>query len=176
MSIGSTLRSIWSWIYPVIIGVVVALFLQRYVASAAVVPTDSMAPTIPAPCYIFVNKLTAEIGTPYRGEVVLFHYPDNPKEIFVKRIIGMPGDVVKVTSDAVYINGKKLVQPYYSGPNGEGLGTYQVPKGHYFMMGDNRTDSLDSRFWVHKYVARSAIIGQANYVLFPFAKVKGIIQ
>lgn len=158
------------------IGIAVALSFQNWVATAAVVPTKSMNPTIPAPCYIFVNRLSTEFGQPYRGEVVLFHYPDNPKVIFVKRIIGMPGDTVKVTYNSVYINGKKLSEPYIHVPNVSGLGTYHVPPGHYFMMGDNRPISLDSRFWVHKYVARSAIVGQADWVLFPFNKFEPIIQ
>lgn len=106
----------------------------------------------------------------------MFHYPDHPSTIFVKRIIGMPGDTVTVTYNSVYINGKKLSEPYIKVPNVSGLGTYHVPPGHYFMMGDNRPISLDSRFWKHKYVARSAIVGQADWVLFPFNKFEPIIQ
>jgi len=172
----SSLRVAWSWVYPMAIGVAIALSFQKWVATAALVPSQSMNPTIPAPCHIFVNRLSTEFANPFRGEVVLFHYPDNPSEIFVKRIIGMPGDTVTITNTAVYINGKLLKEPYIDQPNVSGLGTYHVPAGHYFMMGDNRSNSLDSRFWVHKYVARSAIVGQADFVVFPLNKIEGIVQ
>ncbi|WDL98735.1 signal peptidase I [Alicyclobacillus sp. ALC3] len=170
------MKSTWSWIYPAVIGVVIAFGLHHYVAYAADVPTDSMSPTIPAPCYIFVDRVSTELGHIYRGEVVLFHFPDDPSQIYVKRVIGMPGDTVTITYNQVYINGHLLNQPWPHGPNVHGLGTYHVPQGHYFMMGDNRPVSYDSRFWVHHYVARSAIIGQADAVIFPFSKWGPIMQ
>ncbi|MDQ0190772.1 signal peptidase I [Alicyclobacillus cycloheptanicus] len=161
---------------PAVIGVAIALGSHQWVAYAADVPTDSMNPTIPAPCYVVVDKLATELARPYRGEVVLFHFPDDPSQIYVKRIIGMPGDTVKVTYDHIYINGKLLSEPWPHGANEYGLGTYHVPSGHYFMMGDNRPVSFDSRFWQHPYVARSAIIGQAQYVFLPLSKLGAIQQ
>lgn len=168
------LKQIWSWIYPIVIGVLVALVIRQWVMTINLVPTGSMEPTIPAPCRVFVNKLAIEFGQPYRGEVVTFHWPDNPSEVFVKRIIGLPGDTVTVTNNAVYVNGKKYTVPDIVQPNFRGFGTYHVPAGHYFMMGDNRPVSDDSRLWTHKYVARSAIIGKAEFVVFPFDKIKSI--
>lgn len=135
-----------------------------------------MNPSIPAPCYIMVDRVATEMGHIYRGEVVLFHFPDDPAQIYVKRVIGMPGDTVTVTYNQVYIDGKRLSQPWPHGANEHGLGTYHVPAGHYFMMGDNRPVSYDSRYWIHHYVARSAIIGQAQYVMFPFRKWGPIVQ
>lgn len=169
-----SLKTVWSWVYPVLIGVVIALVLRRYVVSAAIVPSSSMRPMIPNPCYIAVNKLAAEAGHLHRGEVVVFHWPDDPSQIFVKRIVGMPGDTVTVTNNAVYVNGQKYVVPDAIQPNLKGLGTYHVPAGHYFMMGDNRPVSKDSRLWHNKYVARSAILGEAQFVIFPFNKIHGI--
>lgn len=142
-----------------------------------------MYPTIPAlskadSSYIAVNKLATEFGQIFRGEVVVFHYPDDPSKLFVKRVVGMPRDAVTVTENAVYINGIELNEsnPDVARSNGLHLGTFQVPSGHYFMLGDNRPVSMDSRLWVHKYVARSAIVGQADFVLFPFSKVGVISQ
>jgi signal peptidase I len=168
------LREICGWVMPIVIGVAIAFTIRTWVVSAAEVPSASMEPTIPDPCYILVNKLSTEFSKPYRGEVVVFRFPDDTSQTFVKRIIGLPGDTVKVTNTAVYINGKLLKEPYAKGPNLDGLGTYHVPPGHYFMMGDNRPVSKDSRFWQHKYVARSAIIGQAEFVVFPLNKIRGI--
>lgn len=177
------LRWLKDFVLPVGIGVFVAFGLKTFVVSAAVVPSSSMYPTIPAlsstqVSYIGVNKLATEFGPIHRGEVVLFHFPDDPSEIFVKRVVGVPGDTVTVTNDAVYINGKKLNESNMdiAKTNRLGFGTYHVPSGHYFMMGDNRPVSKDSRFWVHKYVARSAIVGQAEFVLYPFNKLDSISQ
>lgn len=164
------------WVLPIAIGVAIALCIRQWVVSAAYVPSESMYPTIPNPCYILVNKLATEIHSIKRGEVVVFHFPDDPSQLYVKRVVGMPGDTVKVTNNAVYINGKKLPEPDITVPNVRGFGTYTVPAGHYFMMGDNRPVSDDSRFWTKKYVARSAIVGEADFVLFPFGKMKGIAQ
>jgi signal peptidase I len=172
----SLLKTIWGWVYPIVLGVVIAFALERWVVTPASVPTQSMNPNIPAPCYVLVNRLSTEFGNPYRGEVVLFRFPDNPSVTYVKRIIGMPGDTVTVAENAVYINGVKLNEPYLDVPNGTALGTYHVPAGHYFMLGDNRPISDDSRLWVHKYVARSAIEGQAIFVIFPFQKMGKIVQ
>src|ERR1700730_1802412 len=160
-------KGIRGWFYPLAIGFAIAFFIRHWVVAQAYVPTESMRPTIPNPCYILVNKLSVELTGLHRGEVVTFHFPDNPQQIFVKRIVGMPGDTVVVKSDEVLVNGKPFIQPNIVHPNGDALGTYHVPAGHYFMLGDNRPISDDSRLWVHKYVARSAIIGQAEFVLFP---------
>lgn len=171
------------FILPVAIGLVVAFGFKTWVASAAEVPSSSMYPTIPGVSYthfalITVNKLAIEFGQIHRGEVVLFHFPDDPSEIYVKRIIGMPGDTVKVTANAVYIDGKRLDESNVNIAryNGTATGTFHVPAGHYFMLGDNRPISEDSRLWTHKYVARSAIVGEANAVFFPFNKAGAISQ
>ena len=177
------LRWLKDWAVPIAIGFVVAFGLKTWIASVAMVPSSSMYPTIPATSrhhvYIVVNKLETEFGQKiFRGEVVVFHFPDNPKELFVKRVIGLPGDTVKVTAHAVYINGHKLNEsnPDIATYNGTKLGTYHVPQGHYFMLGDNRPVSLDSRYWVHKYVARSAIVGEADMIIGPIANIGPISQ
>lgn len=177
----------WHWaqrrVLPLVIALVVVIFVRSYVAHADVVPSGSMYPTIPAtsPTHfsmILVNKMATEIGHIHRGEVVVFYAPDHPTTLYVKRVVGMPGNTVTVTSHAVYINGKKLNEsnPDIARWNGLALGTYHVPAGHYFMLGDNRPISDDSRLWVHKYVARSAIVGEADFILYPFNKVGPISQ
>lgn len=157
--------------------------VKEWVVNANVVPSPSMYPTIPAvsktaSAYILDNKLQTELHPIFRGEVVVFHFPDNPSLLFVKRIVGLPGDTVTITETAVYINGTKLAEsnPNISADNGKQLGTYHVPPNHYFMLGDNRPVSDDSRMWLHKYVARSAIVGEASFVLYPWSKMGGIRQ
>jgi signal peptidase I len=164
-------RTLWSWIWPIAIGWLVAAGIMRYVVSFAVVPTASMAPTIPNPCYILVDHAATETTTPYRGEVVLFPFPDDPSQIYVKRIVGMPGETVTIHGGHVYINNQELSEPYLHGHTTPGdWGPYQVPPGHYFMLGDNRSVSEDSRYWTHKYVAGDTIIGRADLVVWPMAK------
>ena len=168
-------RTLWSWVWPIAIGWLVAAGIMRWVVSFAVVPTSSMWPTIPNPCYILVDHIVTETEAPYRGEVVLFPFPDDPTQIYVKRIIGMPGDTVTIHGGHVYINGKELSEPYLHGVLTPGdWGPYHVPAGHYFMLGDNRSVSEDSRYWVHKYVAGNTIIGRADMVVWPFTKWKSI--
>jgi signal peptidase I len=171
------------WVLPILIGVAIAFGLRTWVANPVRVPSASMYPTIPAidenhQSFVLVNKLPVEFGHIYRGQVVVFHFPDDPTQLYVKRVIGLPGDTVKVTEDAVYINNKKLDEsnPGIARTNGSELGTYVVPAGHYFMLGDNRTISDDSRMWVNKYVTRSAIVGEADFVLYPFNKLGAISQ
>ncbi len=170
-------------VLPVVVAIIVVIFVRSYVAHADVVPSGSMYPTIPATSptnfsLIVVNKLATEMGHIHRGEVVVFYAPDHPTTLYVKRVVGMPGDTVTVTAHAVYIDGKKLNEsnPDIARWNGLALGTYHVPPGHYFMLGDNRPISDDSRLWIHKYVARSAIVGEADFVLYPFNRIGSISQ
>lgn len=172
-----------NWVLPVIVGVGIALLVRTWMVSVNKVPSSSMYPTIPALsakhcAYIVVNKVATEFGSIHRGEVVVFHFPDNPRELYVKRVVGMPDDTVTVTRNAVFIDGEKLNEsnPNIARSNGIHVGTFHVPPGHYFMLGDNRPVSDDSRLWVHKGVARSAIVGQADFVLFPLKKMGPISQ
>ncbi len=169
------MRSLWEWLWPIALGVAIALFIIKFIASVAIVPTASMDPTIPSPCYIIVDHVTTRFAPIHEGEVVLFHFPDNPNKIFVKRVIGLPGDTIEIQGGHVYRDGKILKEPYLHNIVTEGTyGPYLVPAGSYFMLGDNRNISDDSRLWIHKYVARTAIVGQADYVIWPFSKANSI--
>ncbi len=169
------MRKLWEWFWPIGSGVGIALIIMRFVVSVAYVPTPSMVPVIPSPCRIIVNHLATEFSNIYEGEIVLFHFPDDPSKIYVKRVIGLPGDTIDIHNGHVYRNGEILNEPYLHGLVTEGtFGPYHVPEGHYFMLGDNRNISDDSRLWVHKYVSRSAIIGRADYVIWPIFKANSI--
>ncbi len=183
MQVNDTWRTLLRRVLVTLVPVLAVIFIRGYVVHADVVPSGSMYPTIPATSsrhfsVIVVNRLATEIGHVHRGEVVVFWAPDHPKTLYVKRVIGMPGDTVTVTSHAVYINGHKLNEsnPDIARWNGTALGTYHVPAGHYFMLGDNRPISDDSRLWVHKYVARSAIVGEADFILYPLNKIGPIAE
>ncbi len=176
--------------------VVIAIFVITFIVQAFQIPSESMENTLLVGDYLLVNKLCyggRGFGLmPYekiaRGDVIVFHYPVDPTQHFVKRVIGVPGDRLRLVSKKVWINGKPLDEPYVrflEPPNNlfrdnfprldvpalglEGKwwlemrklvedGQLIVPEGHYFVMGDNRDDSQDSRYW--GFVPRENIIGR----------------
>ena len=176
--------------------VIIAVFVISFVVQAFQIPSESMENTLLIGDYLLVNKLRygGELGSslvPYenirRGDIIVFHYPVNPTQHFVKRVIGVPGDHVKLVNRQVWANGLPMKEPYaryalsnhdvyrddfpqvdYIAPGEEPLwfkeqkqvvrqGELVVPKDQYFVMGDNRDMSLDSRYW--GFVPRENIIG-----------------
>ena len=97
---------------------------------------------------------------PQRGDVVVFEAPDDPDTLYVKRVIGVGGDTVEVKDGDVLVNGQVQDEPYIKEITEGDFGPYHVPEGCYFMMGDNRNDSLDARFWENTYVEKDAILGK----------------
>ncbi|WP_249226872.1 signal peptidase I [Alicyclobacillus mengziensis] len=173
----SVVRTVWSWVWPVAIGVLVAKAISTWVVGFAYVPSASMVPAIENPGRILLDHVATDVMPIYEGEVVVFHWPDDPSQIFVKRVIGLPGDTIFIQNGHVYRNGKVLKEPYLYGLVTEGTyGPYHVPANHYFMLGDNRNISDDSRMWVHKYVPRSYIIARADFQVTPLSKFHHITQ
>jgi signal peptidase I len=124
----------------------------------------SMEPTLQNSEFVIVNKLAYKLGSPSIGDVIVFHYPVDPTQEFIKRVIGLPGDQVKVSGGLVYVNGKALSEPYIASPpryNGE----WVVPQGGLFVLGDNRNNSSDSHSWGS--VPLNNIIGKALFVYWP---------
>ena len=122
---------------------------------------------------MFGNRLAYLFDKPKRFDIVIFKYPDHEKELFIKRIIGMPGETVEIRDGKVYIDGAK--EPLDDSftpeePLGD-YGPYVVPEDSYFMLGDNRTYSKDSRFWNNPSVAEDKILGKAVLRYFPGIKL-----
>ena len=129
----------------------------------------SMEPTVVQGEVIFVNKLAYRLGKVERGDIVTFHYPLNTETDYIKRAIGLPGDEVKIENGEVFVNGIKLDEPYVSSPITD-EGTWVVPEGMYFVLGDNRKDSLDSRTW--GFVPKNDMIGKALAVYWPITHIR----
>lgn len=159
-------RELISWVWVILI----FLFIHGSIVQARVIPSGSMEQTLLVGDHLLVDRFgySAEIPftgigwalwrQPHRQQIVVFRRPGQPD--FVKRIIGMPGDTVEVRDGAVYINGQLLKEPYvYNNRPFENSGPWHVPPGHYFMMGDNRGNSNDSRMWDDPFVPREHIIG-----------------
>lgn len=133
----------------------------------------SMEPTFHNGNYIFTSKVTYKLRAPIRGDVVVFHAPRNPDLEYIKRIIGLPGDTVLIENEKVYVNGEQIEEPYISDLTTLGLAGFAeegvpmaVPEGQYFVMGDNRPRSSDSREFGP--IPYESIIGQVIYRYFPF--------
>jgi signal peptidase I len=126
-----------------------------------------MMPTLQNHQYILVDKVTYFFGSPHRGDVIVFEYPKDTSEDFVKRIVGVPGDTVQVaTNGQVSVNGVAINEPYVNDlGNPYGATTVTLNPNQYFVLGDNRGDSSDSRAWGP--VPRNDIIGRAELVYWP---------
>ena len=140
----------------IIIAIILALFIRTYVVQAFKIPSGSMIPTLQIGDHILVNKFIYRFEKPERGDIMVFKYPKDPSRDFIKRLIGIPGDVLEVRNKLVFINGDPLEEPYtihesddslYIPPNRDNFGPITIPDGYFFVMGDNRDCSLDSRFW-----------------------------
>jgi signal peptidase I len=123
-----------------------------------------MEPTLHSGQLVLVNRLAYKIGQPERGDVIVFYFPRDPEQEYIKRLIGLPGDHVVVQEGQVLVNGALLEEPYIAAPPGY-AGDWMVPEGQYFVLGDNRNNSSDSHQWGTVPVA--FVIGKALAVYWP---------
>ena len=159
------------WVKLILIAVAVALFINFVIIINAVVPSASMENTIMTGDRMIGFRLAYVFNSPERGDIIIFKYPDNEKQTFVKRIIGLPGDTVEIKGGVTYINGEVLDEPYLrETPADKDFGPYIVPEDSYFVMGDNRNNSSDSRYWsTTNFVTRNKILGRALIVYWPLS-------
>lgn len=160
---GGVLKEIFDWLAVIVIAVLISFVLHTFVIVNATVPTSSMESTIMAGDRVIGSRLYYLRHEPVRGEIVMFDYPDDPSILYIKRIIGEPGDHIEITGGVVYVNGEALDEPYLNVVTEGEWGPYDVPEGCYFMMGDNRNDSADSRYWQNTYLTRDGIVGKAVF-------------
>jgi signal peptidase I len=207
-------ESVWDTLRSLLIVLVGVFCIRTFVAEATVIPTGSMEQTILIGDHVFLNKLLYGPRLPYtslrfpplkqvhRGDIVAFRYPRNPSVMFVKRVIGVGGDVVKIQDKKVYVNGRPLYEPYaqfqfstmlplrdefpptpslletlpaawgldpawaHEMPNYIRKDGLHVPPGYLFAMGDNRDNSLDSRFW--GFVPLENVVGEPLFVYWSY--------
>lgn len=173
------------WEYTKAIGtaLILALIIRAYVVQAFKIPSGSMIPTLLIGDHVLVNKFIygttlpfsdtriLPLRAPRRGDVIVFKYPEDPSRDFIKRVVGVEGDMVESRGKVVHVNGKPLTEPYMQHTDPavrtaqprDNFGPYLVPKGKFFVMGDNRDQSYDSRYW--GYVDLSDIRGKA-FILY----------
>ncbi len=165
-------KDILSLTVVVLSAFIAAMLLRFFLFEPMKVPTGSMTPTIKINEWFYVNKISFEFNPIKRKDIIVFWLPDNPSERYVKRVIGLEGEEILIKNCTVYINGEPLDEPYISEPMSEiEYGPYKVPKNHYFVLGDNRNDSLDSRFWNNKFVPKDQVIGKASLRIWPLNRI-----
>lgn len=168
----SVAAELLSWVATLAAAVALALVLKNFVIINATVPTGSMENTIMPGDDLLGFRLAYLKSEPQRGDVIIFKFPDDESQKYVKRIIGLPGETVTIDNGKVYINNSPdpLEEDYLKEEwvNAAGPYVYQVPENSYFVMGDNRNDSYDSRYWTNTFVTKDKIIGKALYIYYPF--------
>ena len=176
----------------IVIAVVLALFMRTFVVQAFKIPTGSMEPNLLIGDHLLVNKFVfaptlssveraaLPVTAIRRGDIVVFKYPEDPERDFIKRVIGLPGETLELRRKIVHVDGKPLDEPYvhFLQPASDGTselvafdlresyGPVVVPEGHYFVMGDNRDNSRDSRYWgflPERYIKGKALLVYWSY-------------
>ncbi|MBG0790645.1 MAG: signal peptidase I [Desulfovibrionaceae bacterium] len=193
----SSLKSFRDTIEAVVVALLLAFVIRAFVVQAFKIPSGSMLETLQIGDHLLVSKFAYDVrlpsdiwldttdgkviyktGDPERGDIIVFKYPMNENQDFIKRVIGLPGETLEIRDKVVYIDGKPLDEPYVQHkdanrvPGRDDFGPYTVPEGEYFMMGDNREGSHDSRFWGP--VKRSKIVGKALIIYWSWASLTDI--
>ena len=195
---GSQKKAFWrEYGEALFIALIMALVIRAFLVQAFSIPSGSMQPTLLIGDYLLVNKFSygirnpltnkvwINLSTPQRGDVVVFIFPQDPSKDYIKRVIGLPGDRIQITNKQVFINGKlfKTPQAVYddpvvipapqdtTGPARDNLGPLEVPANSYFVMGDNRDHSYDSRFW--GFVPLDNFRGKALIIYFSWQGPSG---
>jgi signal peptidase I len=178
----SLLSSTLSWARDLAFSILIAIVLIVFLYQPVKVEGTSMEPALTDQERIFINKFTYKFGLGgiERGDTVVFMYPQEPRKSYIKRVIGLPGDRIRIVSGQVFVNGRALVEDYVPkgyrdtvswppGAPGDAPEERQVPAGEYFVLGDHRSSSSDSRSW--GWVPRDNIFGKAVFIYWPPDKI-----
>jgi signal peptidase I len=178
-------RTILEYVILAVVAIAVALLIQAFLVKPYRIPSESMENTLMIGDRVLVDRISWRFSDPERQQIVVFH-PPFAGPVLIKRIIGMPGDIISLKDGAVYVNGDKLNEPYVRKIGGKSVPSepfdnglpwslqtpYKVPAGSYFMMGDNRIDSGDSREFGP--VSRSQLVGKAFARYWPPSRIGGV--
>jgi signal peptidase I len=181
-------RNVLEYAVVTMIAVALAVLIQAFVVKPYMIPSESMATTIVTGQRVLVDRLEYHYRDIHRGDIVVFRHVTPEADVLIKRVVGLPGDTLSIRDGRLYVNGKPLDEPYLDTARGVTVETfpgdittpsgtpgwtlnepYTLPPDQYFMMGDNRTDSFDSRFW--GTVDRRDIIGRAVFTYWPLDRL-----
>lgn len=157
----------------VVFAFVLSILLNKFVITTSTVISGSMENTIMTGDKIIANRLSYLFNEPKRFDIIVFHFPDNEEDIYLKRIIGLPGDKIEIKDGKVFINDsiEPLAEDYLHEEMKGSFGPYNVPEDSYFLLGDNRNSSTDSREWENTYLKKDKIIGKAFLRYYPIIKI-----
>ncbi len=162
-------RGFWRDMLETILMAVVLFLILNTITSRVRVYNISMQPTLKEGNLLVVNKMAYKLGSPKRGDIIVFHYQGTMNEDYIKRVIGLPGDRVEVSGGVVRINGQVITEPYLADlPNYAGVWT--VPEGDLFVLGDNRNHSSDSHDW--GFVHQNWVVGKAVVIYWPLDRIR----
>lgn len=166
----SVKRELLEWLITIALAVTLAAAVNLFLIVNATIPSASMEPTIMTGDRVIGSRL-AYLGDnePQRGDIIIFRYPDDESMLFIKRIIGLPGETLEMKDGKIYINGSDtpLDEPYLQVVPVGDYGPVEIPEESYFMMGDNRNFSADSRYWTNTFLHKDKIVGKAKFCYFP---------
>jgi len=165
------------WGILIVSALVIALLIKAFLFQAFYIPSDSMVPTLKTHDRVIVNKLSYKLHPVHRGDIIVFKSPpgvDPSVKDLIKRVIALPGETVEGRHDGhIYINGKRLAEPYLPNgdPPGQSFDAIKVPKDSYWVMGDNRKNSFDSRFFPEHFIKKKDIVGRAFIRIWPLNRL-----
>jgi len=172
-SLGPQGLGLLSLVRDIAVSVVFAIVLIVFIYQPVKVEGTSMMPGLINLERIFINKYEYRLSADAirRGDLVVFHFPLDPSQSYIKRVVGLPGDTVEIRGGTVLVNGRKLDEPYVPDEYRDGISFPKepVPSGHYFVLGDHRNSSSDSRMW--GFVDRAEIYGKAVFVYWPLDRI-----
>lgn len=153
----------------IVIPVLLALFCSKVLIVNATIPSGSMENTIHPGDRIIGLRLAYLCQEPKREDIVIFRFPDDESQVFIKRVIGLPGETVRIVDGQVYIDGSEtpLEEMYLKEVPQGSFGPFEVPEDCYFVMGDNRNHSHDSRYWENHFVKKDEILAKAVFQYYP---------
>ncbi|HEV2215075.1 MAG TPA: signal peptidase I [Terracidiphilus sp.] len=163
------------WVRDLAIATAISVFMVMFLYQPVRVEGTSMLPGLENRDRLFINKYVYHLSSIQRGDVVVFHYPADPEKSYIKRVIALPGDTIRIDRGQVWVNGQALSEPYVPVRfrDTRNMDAMVVPKGRYFVMGDHRSISFDSRDF--GTVKRNLIYGKAEFVYWP-AKDAGVVH
>lgn len=170
---GKFVHGLRDWFKDFVKALVFFLFLQTYVVQGFVIEGACMEPALHSHEKIIVNKMIYKVQEPNVGEVVVFAYPLEPDKDFIKRVVGVPGDIIEIKDGYLYRNGKRMLEPFVQEYVFGSYGPVKVPEDKLCVMGDNRNNSHDSRSW--GLLDRSLVKGRAEVKFWPFDAVGRIL-
>lgn len=165
-------KEIWEWVRSIVIAIILALLFRMFLLEHFLVDGQSMNPTLIDNERIIVNKIVYRFQEPDYGDIIVFNYHDHRD--FIKRIIGLEGDTVKIKNNRLYLNGEPYDEPYLEKYDTMDYGPVTVPPGHLFVLGDNRANSRDSRYPDVGFVSLEEVKGRAALVFWPFDQARSI--